>query len=148
MEGDEEEDDKDDQEGEEDEDDEEEEEENDSEEDDDIIMIEDEDDIMELEQPQQKEKRQGPKEKTTGTPLGNEVTPRVAAKEKLANANANIYKWMAGIEPTLIGPTLGDWDNASLLRMVQMADQEIRQYPAKFISINQIFINIFDNYKI
>jgi hypothetical protein len=40
---------------------------------------------------------------------------------------------MAGIEPDEIGRAIGDWDKLSLLKMVEMADQEIRGHPQKFI---------------
>jgi hypothetical protein len=52
-------------------------------------------------------------------------------RKKLENANIKVYKWMAGIEPTEIGRTIGDWDKLSLLKMVEMADQEIREHPEK-----------------
>jgi hypothetical protein len=89
-----------------------------------------------LEQQQQEEKRQGSMsiEKTTETPLENEVNPREdTLEEQLHKAIAKVYKWMAGIEPNQIGPTLEGWDNSSLLKMVEMADQEIKQHPEKFI---------------
>jgi hypothetical protein len=54
-------------------------------------------------------------------------------KEKLAKATGKVYKWMAGIEPNEIGPTIEEWDKLSLLKMVEMADQEIREHPQKFI---------------
>src|SRR4051794_12862299 len=54
-------------------------------------------------------------------------------KKKLAKANAKVYKWMAGIEPQEIGRTISDWDKLSLLKMVEMADQEIREHPEKSI---------------
>jgi hypothetical protein len=54
-------------------------------------------------------------------------------KKKLAKANDKVYKWMTGIGPNEIEETIGDWDKLSLLKMVEMADQEIRQHPEKFI---------------
>jgi hypothetical protein len=54
-------------------------------------------------------------------------------ERKLAKANGKVYKWMAGIEPTEIGATIGEWDKLSLLKMVEMGDQEIREYPQRFI---------------
>jgi hypothetical protein len=69
--------------------------------------------------------------------LENEANPRVETlEEMLQNAIAKLYIWMAGIEPNQIGPALEGWDNAAL---VQMADQEIRQHPEKFILIITIF---------
>jgi hypothetical protein len=55
-------------------------------------------------------------------------------KEKLAKANEKVYKWMAGIVPNEIEGTIGEWDKLSLLKMVEMADQEIREHPDKFIT--------------
>jgi hypothetical protein len=52
-------------------------------------------------------------------------------KEKLAKANEKVYKWMTGIESNEIGQTIGDWDKLSLLKMVEMANQEIRENPEK-----------------
>jgi hypothetical protein len=57
-------------------------------------------------------------------------------KRKLAKANKKVYKWMAGIEPNQIEGTIGEWDKLSLLKMVEMADQEIREHPDKFIAKN------------
>jgi hypothetical protein len=54
-------------------------------------------------------------------------------KKKLAKANEKVYKWMAGIKPNEIGPTIGGWDKLSLLKMVEMADQEIREDPQKSV---------------
>jgi hypothetical protein len=69
--------------------------------------------------------------------LKNEANPRVETlEEMLQKAIAKVYIWMAGIEPNQIGPALEGWDNAAL---VQMADQEIRQHPEKFILIITIF---------
>jgi hypothetical protein len=74
------------------------------------------------------------------TPLGNEatlreeITPREEIpelEEKLSKAQAKVYNWMAGIEPNQIGPTLGKWDNSYLRKMVEMADQEIRENSEK-----------------
>jgi hypothetical protein len=61
-------------------------------------------------------------------------------KKKLAKANEKVYTWMAGIGPNEIGQTIGDWDKLSLLKMVEMADQEIREYPQK--SVELILINL------
>jgi hypothetical protein len=58
-------------------------------------------------------------------------------KRKLAKANEKVYKWMAGIEPTEIERTIGDWDKLSVLKMVEMADQEIREHPQKFVKNNK-----------
>jgi hypothetical protein len=68
-------------------------------------------------------------------------------EEKLAKANRKIYKWMAGIQPNEIGGTIGDWDKVSLLKMVKMADQEIREHPQKFILIilHLLFMLILDS---
>jgi hypothetical protein len=60
-------------------------------------------------------------------------------KKKLAKANEKVYKWMAGIEPTEIGQTIGDWDKLSLLKMVEMADQEIREHPQKSVELILIY---------
>jgi hypothetical protein len=38
---------------------------------------------------------------------------------------------MAGIAPNEIGPTIKEWDKWSVLKMVEMADQEIREHPKK-----------------
>jgi hypothetical protein len=54
-------------------------------------------------------------------------------EEQLAKANKKVYKWMASIEPQEIGRTLWEWDNVSLLKMIEMADQEIRENPQKFV---------------
>jgi hypothetical protein len=101
------------------------------EEDDDIIVIDDvdEDDGIEVEHQQQEEKRQGSME-ITEIMLGNEANPGVEPLKAVANV---YYEWMAGIQPNEIGLTVMDLDTASVLEMVQMADQEIHQYPAKFI---------------
>jgi hypothetical protein len=64
--------------------------------------------------------------------IENSRTRAERLKEKLAKANGKVYKWMAGIEPTEIGQTIGEWDKLSLLKMVEMADQEIREHPTKF----------------
>jgi hypothetical protein len=58
---------------------------------------------------------------------------------KLAKATAKVYNWMAGIEPNEIGQTIGDWDKLSVLKMVEMADQEIREHPQKFGQIINLF---------
>jgi hypothetical protein len=55
---------------------------------------------------------------------------------KLENANEKVYKWMAGIGPNEIEATISEWDKLSLLKMVEMADQEIRQHPQKSIANN------------
>jgi hypothetical protein len=102
-------------------------------EDDGIILIDDEDDEIKVE-PKQEVKQEVTKEKTTGIPPANEATPREETlEEKLQKANVIAYKFMAGILPNQIGPTLEEWDTDTLLKMVQMAEQEIRQHPAKFI---------------
>jgi hypothetical protein len=104
-----------------------------SEDEEDIILIDDEDDEIKVE-PKQEVKQEVTKGKTIGTPPANEATPKEEIlEEKLQNANAKVYKWMADIEPNQIGPTLEEWDTDSLLKMVEMAEQEIRQHPAKFI---------------
>jgi hypothetical protein len=67
-------------------------------------------------------------------PLENEASPRGdTLEEQLHKAIAKVYKWMAGIEQNQIGTTLEGWDNSSLLKMVEMANHEIREHPAKFI---------------
>jgi hypothetical protein len=38
---------------------------------------------------------------------------------------------MAGIGPNEIEGTIGEWDKLSLAKMVEMADQEIREHPQK-----------------
>jgi hypothetical protein len=120
-------------------------------EDDDKIVIEDVMDIGEVQQQQQEVKGESSME-ITETPFENEATskeatpneptPRVeipreetlqALEERLAIAVAKVYKWMAGIEPNQIGPTLGAWDNSYILKMIEVADQEIREHPEKFI---------------
>jgi hypothetical protein len=94
---------------------------------------EEDDNLIKLEQPHE-EKQGSSIKKTTETPLENEATPGVETlEEKLQKAQEKVYKWMAGIEPQQIGPTLGEWDTVSVLKMVEMADQEVRQHPAKFI---------------
>jgi hypothetical protein len=102
------------------------------EEDDDVIVIDDEDDIIKVEQ-KQEVKQKGAMEKTTETetPLGNAATPRVETLEEMV-AQA-YYKWMAGIEPHQIGPKIDEMDKSSVLKMVQIADKEIREQPTKFI---------------
>jgi hypothetical protein len=57
-------------------------------------------------------------------------------KLKLAKANEKVYKWMAGIGPNEIEGTIGDWDKISLLKMVEMANQEIREHPEKSNIVN------------
>jgi hypothetical protein len=52
-------------------------------------------------------------------------------RKKLKKANEN--KWMEGIELNEIEGAIGDWDKLSILKMVEMADQEIREHPEKFI---------------
>jgi hypothetical protein len=108
------------------------------EEDDDVIVIDDEDDIIKVE-PKQEVQREGSME-IIETPQGNEATPRVETLEemlqkanaKAQKANAKVYhKWMAGIERNQIGPKLEEMDTLSVLKMVQVADQEIKQHPAK-----------------
>jgi hypothetical protein len=64
-------------------------------------------------------------------------------KKKLSKANEKVYKWMAGIEPNEIGQTIGEWDKLSLLKMVKMADQEIREHPQKFIKSLYIYYYLF-----
>jgi hypothetical protein len=65
-------------------------------------------------------------------------------KKKLAKANEKVYKWMAGIESNKIEGTIGKWDKLSLLKMVEMADQEIRQHPQKSITnTNKLFNHLF-----
>jgi hypothetical protein len=59
-------------------------------------------------------------------------------KKKLAKANKKVYKWMAGIEPNEIERTIGDWDKLSLLKMVEMADQEIREHSEKLVANNYL----------
>jgi hypothetical protein len=56
-----------------------------------------------------------------------------ALEERLAKANNKVYNWMAGIEQNAIGPTIEDWDKLTLLKFVEMADQEIRENAEKFI---------------
>jgi hypothetical protein len=80
---------------------------------------------------------------------GIEENPFINSREetlkiKLENANEKVYKWMAGIETNEIGRTIHEWDKLSLLKMVEMADQEIREHPEKFISNNIVkYLNIF-----
>jgi hypothetical protein len=66
-----------------------------------------------------------------------------ALTEKLAKANEKVYKWMAGIGPNEIGQTIGDWDILSLLKMVEMADQEIREHPQKFVKNKNKYLKYF-----
>jgi hypothetical protein len=110
-------------------------EEDNEEEDDDIIVIDGEEDGIKIEQQQQEDKPKGSKEKPTETPQGNEAAPRVeTAKEKLQKSQAKAYyEWMAGFEANQIESTVKELDTDSVLKMVEMADQEIRQHPAKFI---------------
>jgi hypothetical protein len=112
----------------------EEEEGGEGEEDDDIIWIGDEDDIPVIKvEPKQDVKQEVPKEKTTDTLQGNEATPKEETlEEKFAKT---YYEWMARIEQNQIGPKVVEMDMASVLRMVEMADQEVRQHPAKFVLI-------------
>jgi pyruvate-formate lyase-activating enzyme len=78
-------------------------------------------------------------EKTTETLLGNEATPKVETLDEMLQkarqkADAKVYyKWIAGFRPHQIETTVKELDTASVLKMVEMADQEIRQHPAKFI---------------
>jgi hypothetical protein len=59
--------------------------------------------------------------------IENSRTRAERLKEKLAKVNGKVYKWMAGIGQKEIGQTIGDWDKLSLLKMVEMADHEIRE---------------------
>jgi hypothetical protein len=101
-------------------------------EDDDIIVIE-----VKLKQ-EIKQEGEGSMEKTTDeTPQENEANPtEKTLKEMLHEADAKVYyKWMARFEPNQIEPKVMEMDNAELLKMVEMADQEVRQHPEKFILI-------------
>jgi hypothetical protein len=60
-------------------------------------------------------------------------------EEKLEKANEKVYKWMAGIEPNKIEQTIGDWDKSSLLKLVEMANQEIQLHPQKYILFNYLY---------
>jgi uncharacterized FlaG/YvyC family protein len=83
---------------------------------------------------QQEGKQEDSIAKITEAPLANETDPREETlEEKLQKATAKVYKWMEGIEPNQIDATLGDWNNTSLLKVVKMADQEIREHPEKFL---------------
>jgi hypothetical protein len=109
------------------------------EEDDDIIVIED-----EVEQ-REEDKEEGGQSIEIET-IENENPLANAKREerlevKLEEANGKVYKWMAGIGPNEIEGTIGDWDKLSLLKMVEMADQEIREHPQKFV---QTIINLFN----
>jgi hypothetical protein len=99
----------------------------DEEENDDEIVIEDED------QPAEEHKGSMKVEINEQNTLLNSREKEL--KEKLAKANEKVYKWMAGIEPNEIEGTIKDWDKLSLLKLVEMADQEIREHPDKFIAI-------------
>jgi hypothetical protein len=112
----------------------------DEEENDDEIVIEDED------QPAEEHKGSMKVEINEQNTLPNSREKEL--KEKLAKANEKVYKWMAGIEPNEIEGTIGDWDKLSLLKMVEMADQEIREHPEKFIAnkkhlLKYLFIFLF-----
>jgi Ca2+-dependent lipid-binding protein len=116
--------------------------------DDDIIVIDGEDDGIKIEQQQQEDKPKGSKEKPSETPQGNEANPRVeTAKEKLQKSQAKAYyEWMAGFEANQIESTIKDLDTDSVLEMVRIADQEIRQHPEKFILNYLICKYIFSFY--
>jgi hypothetical protein len=115
---------------------------------------EEEDEEQEMEEGDDEEEDQPIADKKEEKPIkikeeieGIEDNPFAMSREetlkiKLENANEKVYKWMAGIEPNKIGKTIGDWDKVSLLKMVEMADQEIREHPQKFIFIINIF-NLF-----
>jgi hypothetical protein len=65
-------------------------------------------------------------------------------EQKLAKATRKVHKWMAGIGPNDIEGTIGEWDKLSLLKMVEMADMEIREHPQKSILILiYTFCNLF-----
>jgi hypothetical protein len=95
---------------------------------------------MEVDEKEEKEDDEDGQEENKANEEGgleNEANPRMETlEEMLQKAIAKVYIWMAGIAPHQIGPTLEGWDNAAL---VQMADQEIRQHPEKFILIITIF---------
>jgi hypothetical protein len=114
---------------------------------DDIIVIDDEDDGIQVEQKQLEEKPKGPKEETTGTPLKNEPNPtEETLEETVQKAVAKgYYEWMERFESNQIEPKVMGMDTATLLEMVKVADQEVRQHPEKFICIIKflIIISIF-----
>jgi hypothetical protein len=121
------------------------------EEDDDIIVIEDGNNMIKV-KPKLEVKQEGSfeMEKTIEIPLQNEATPGVeTAKEKLQKVQAKAYyEWMAGIKLNQIETTIKDLDTDSVLEMVRIADQEIRQHPEKFICIIKyliIIISILSN---
>jgi hypothetical protein len=112
---------------------------NEGEENDNIVFKED--------KPIKEEKKKEEGEEESMEVEGIEANPFANSREetlklKLENATEKVYKWMAGIEPNEIGGTIGEWDNLSLLKMVEMADQEIREDPQKFIFIINI-CNLF-----
>jgi hypothetical protein len=49
------------------------------------------------------------------------------ANENVDKGNENVYKWMAGVRHEDIDTKLTELDNATVLKMVEMADQQIRR---------------------
>jgi hypothetical protein len=88
------------------------------------------------EEQQEEKKAKGEEEGSIKIESTEENSRHKTLKRKLAKANEKVYKWMAGIEPNEIEGTIGDWDKLSLLKMVEMADQEIREHPQKFVKNN------------
>jgi hypothetical protein len=91
--------------------------------------------VLENEDEEQQQGEEGEGDESTEIEIIEEKPREETLKIKLENANEKVYKWMAGIGPNDIGETIGDWDKLSLLKMVEMADQEIREYPQKYVLI-------------
>jgi hypothetical protein len=108
------------------------------EEDDDIIIIEDEEEqekeeVVPIDDDEDQPIKQEVKEEIMEIEIIEENPREETLQEKWEKDNKKAYKWMAGIGPTEIEGAIGDWDKLSLLKMVEMADQEIRENPQKSI---------------
>jgi hypothetical protein len=55
------------------------------------------------------------------------------ANEKVDEGSENVYKWMAGFRQEEIGQKLTELDNGTVLKMVEMADQQIRRNKDKSV---------------
>jgi hypothetical protein len=67
-------------------------------------------------------------------PLANPREETLELEERLAKACKKVYDWMAGIGPNEIEQTIEGWDKSSLLKIVEMADLEIREHPEKSVN--------------
>jgi hypothetical protein len=82
-----------------------------------------------------KQEVEGSMEKPTAeTPLKNEPNPAEETwEEAVQKAKVNAcYAWMARFEPNQIEQKVAGLNIASVLEMVQIANQEVQQHPAKF----------------